>query len=87
MQTLLFFQIVSTRTLDLLDTLQGVVESADGTGLVRAPFLFRQTPLHFLDHHHHIFVGLAPIQLLTEETEVKLYQRIPVQEIFFLSAN
>jgi len=62
---LLHLQIFSTLTLDLLDTLQGIVESTDGTGLAGTPFLFRQTPFHFLDHHHHIFVRLAPIQLLT----------------------
>lgn len=56
---------VSTPTLDLLDTLQGIVESTDGTGLAGTPFLFRQTPFHFLDHHHQISVRLAPFQLLT----------------------
>lgn len=38
---LLHFQIFSRHTLDLLDTLQGIVESTDGTGLAGTPFLFR----------------------------------------------
>lgn len=85
---LLHFHFFSTLTLDLLDTLQSIIESTDGTGLAGTPFIFRQTLFHFLDHHHHeVFVRLAPIQLITVKPKLDLAGDFWYRSFFSLSQN
>lgn len=84
---LLHFDFFPTLTLDLLDTLQSIIESTDGTGLAGSPFIFRQTLFHFLDHRHQVFVRLAPIQLITVKPRLDCAGDFWYKSFFSLSQN